>query len=206
MKRAPVKPIQLKPDQIHDIQQAVFSLAEKQLDARYFLVDVAYEKEAGYWYLRLYVDLREGMISISECEEISRALEADIEALPQLADLAYNFEVSSPGVFRPLKTEREFAFYQGRPVRIAAKTEAKGGKKGAKSLTTDLPTVAEGVLKAYNAETQALTLTKAQEQKDFEVALTSGQLVYLNPVIHFPEEDEAVDTALTDDADEDDAL
>lgn len=189
MKRTPAKPVQLKPDQIQAIQQAVFSLAENQLDSRYFLVDVAVDKEFGYWYLRLYVDLKEGAISISECETISRAIEPAIEALPQLADFAYHFEVSSPGLFRPLKTGREFAFYQGEPVRVTGKAEGKA-KKNAQSLST----VAEGILKRFNEETQTLTLEKIADGKDFEVALTPGQAVYLNPVIQFPDEDDALET------------
>lgn len=201
MKRAPVKPIQLKQDQIHAIQQAVFQLVETQLDPQYFLVDVAVEKEFGYWYLRLYVQRKQGAISISECETISRSLEPAIEALPQLSDFAYNFEVSSPGLFRPLKTAREFAFYQGEPVRVTGKPDGKS-KKNVQTLST----VAEGTLKGFNEDTQVLTLTKSNENKDFEVTLTPGQAIYLNPVIRFPDEDEAVEMASDDDIENEEAL
>ena len=142
MKHAPVKPIQFKPEQVQEIQQAVFSLAETHLDNQFFLVDTRFEKEMGYWYLRLYVDLKEGFISVSECEIISRSLETLIESLPQLADVAYFLEVSSPGLFRPIKTQREFAFYHGEPVRVTGEPDIKNKKKAAKTLVSDLPTLA----------------------------------------------------------------
>ena len=192
MKRAPVKPIQFQAEQIQDIQQAVFSLAEAHLDAKFFLVDTVFEKDMGYWYLRLYVDLKEGTISISECEEISRALDTLIEALPQLADAAYNLEVSSPGLFRPLKTQREFIFYQGEPVRVTGEPDIKNKKKAAKTLVSELPTVAEGVLQGYDADRQALSLKDQQTGKLFEVCLIANQSVYLNPVIRFPEEEDTL--------------
>ncbi|WP_373532144.1 ribosome maturation factor RimP [Vampirovibrio sp.] len=190
MKNAPVKPIQFKPEQIQDIQQAVFSLAETHLDEKYFLVDTVFEKEMGYWYLRLYVDLKEGSISISECEAISRSLDTLIEALPSLTDAAYFLEVSSPGLFRPIKTEREFAFYQGEPVRITGTPDIKNKKKAAKTLVSDLPTVAEGTLQGYDVAKQALSLKDPKTGKLFEVCLDPSQSVYLNPVIRFPEEED----------------
>lgn len=196
MKRASAKPIQLKPDQIQEIQQAVFRVTDTQLDARYFLVDVALEKEFGYWYLRLYVDLKEGAISISDCEAISRALESIIEAIPQLADFAYNFEVSSPGLFRPLKTPREFEFYRGKPVRVTGKADGK-----TKKASQSLPTVAEGTLQAFDEATQTLTLAKNTDGKAFSITLAPGQSIYLNPVIQFPD-DEAGEDAVNDDFDE----
>lgn len=198
MKRAPAKPLQFNAEQIQDIQQAVFSLAEANLDEKFFLVDTVFEKEMGYWYLRLYVDLKEGAISISECEEISRALDTLIESLPQLVDAAYNLEVSSPGLFRPLKTQREFNFYQGEPVRVTGEADVKNKKKAAKTLVSDLPTIAEGLLLGYKSDQQTLSLTDQQTGKPFEVRLTAGQSVYLNPVIRFPDEEDVVASETTD--------
>ncbi len=203
MKRAPVKPIQLKPEQIHEIQQAVFQLAEGMLDACYFLVDVAYEKEMGYWYLRVYVDLKEGGIAIHECEQISRLLEPAIEALPQLAELSYNLEVSSPGLFRPIKTVREFTFYAQKPVRVTGLPELKNAKKAAKTLLNDLPTVAEGLLQSFDESRQMVSLKSAADEKVFEVSLAENRTVYLNPVIRTPEEDaEEESDAFSDEDDE----
>jgi ribosome maturation factor RimP len=192
MKHAPVKPIQFNPEQVQEIQQAVFSLAETHLNNQYFLVDTCFEKEMGHWYLRLYVDLKKGSISVSECETISRSLDTLIESLPQLADVAYFLEVSSPGLFRPIKTQREFAFYNGEPVRVTGEPDLKNKKKAAKTLVSDLPTLAEGILQGYEADRQALSLKNPQTGTLFEVCLNTTQSVYLNPVIRFPDEEDTM--------------
>lgn len=192
MKRVPVKPIQLTPEQVQEIETAVFDAVEKRLDPRFFLLDVALEKEAGYWYLRIYVELRNGAISISDCEQISRELDPVMDELPALKDLPYNLEISSPGVFRPLKREREFAFFQGRPVRIEVQQPTEKGKKKAAKAGASKPAVKmpEGILQSYDAEKHLVVLKSQQDDKTFEVPLGETQVVCLNPVIHFPEEDE----------------
>lgn len=196
MKRASVKPAQFQPEAIQAIQEAVFALVESQLDPRFFLVDVAFEKEAGYWYLRIFVDLKEGSIALNECEALSRELEPAIEALPILVDLSYNLEMSSPGLFRPVKTEREFNFYQGEPVRVVGPAPAvKNAKKAARALPSDLPAIAEGILQGYDLATHALSLKNPTDGSISQIALSDEQTVYLNPTIRFPEED-ANDEAL----------
>ena len=70
------------------------------------LVDVEYVKEGANWYLRVYAD-KEGGINIDDCVLISRALEEKLDADDFIAD-AYILEVSSPGLGRPLKKEKDF--------------------------------------------------------------------------------------------------
>lgn len=198
MKHAPVKPNQFNPEQVQEIQQAVFSLAETHLDNQFFLVDTRFEKEMGHWYLRLYVDLKEGSISVSECETISRSLDTLIEALPQLTDAAYFLEVSSPGLFRPIKTQREFTFYHGEPVRVTGEPDIKSKKKAAKTLVSDLPTLAEGILQGYEEAKHALSLKDPKTGTLFEVCLDTTQSVYLNPVIRFPDEEDTMASTTSD--------
>jgi len=80
------------------------------------LVDVEYVKEGGTWYLRAYID-KPGGITVDDCEIISRALS---EALDEtdFIDEAYILEVSSPGLGRPLKKERDFARSLGEEVEL----------------------------------------------------------------------------------------
>lgn len=67
----------------------------------YELCDVAIEKEPTGRYLRIYID-QEGGITLDDCERYHRAVQ------PQLEDFDYDFlEVCSPGIDRPLKTERD---------------------------------------------------------------------------------------------------
>lgn len=70
------------------------------------LVDVEYVKEGANWYLRVYAD-KEGGINIDDCVLISRALEEKLDAEDFIED-AYILEVSSPGLGRPLKKEKDY--------------------------------------------------------------------------------------------------
>ncbi|MDD2978761.1 MAG: ribosome maturation factor RimP [Hespellia sp.] len=80
------------------------------------LVDVEYVKEAGTWYLRAYID-KPGGIAVNDCELISRAFSEVLDAEDYIDD-AYIFEVSSPGLGRPLKKEKDFIRNQGEEVEI----------------------------------------------------------------------------------------
>ena len=80
------------------------------------LVDVEYVKEGGTWYLRTYID-KEGGISIDDCEKVSRRL-SDILDEKDYIDDTYIMEVSSPGLGRPLKKEKDFTRSLGKEVDI----------------------------------------------------------------------------------------
>lgn len=82
----------------------------------YELVDVEYVKEGGNWYLRAYID-KEGGIDINDCETVSRALSDKLDELDYIED-SYILEVSSPGLGRPLKKERDFERNLGKEVEI----------------------------------------------------------------------------------------
>jgi ribosome maturation factor RimP len=209
MKRSPVKSMQLTPETVRAIELAVFQAVERHLESRFYLLDVTLEKEAGYWALRIYVEETGGAISLSDCETISRSLEDMLDALPQLGDLSYNLEVSSPGLFRPLKRQREFDFFMGRPVRVeAVRQPGKGAKKAQPALGAKPGLNAqEGILQAYDAERHAVTLKRPTVDETFEVLLNDTNVIYLNPVIHFPDADEtALDESMSVETDSDNPL
>lgn len=80
------------------------------------LVDVEYVKEGSNWYLRLYID-KPGGINIDDCEVISRALSDKLDEEDYIED-AYILEVSSPGLGRPLKKDKDFARNIGNEVEL----------------------------------------------------------------------------------------
>ena len=80
------------------------------------LVDVEYVKEGGNWYLRAYID-KPGGIFINDCEVVSRRL-SDILDEKDFIEDAYIMEVSSPGLGRPLKKEKDFKRSLGMEVDI----------------------------------------------------------------------------------------
>lgn len=83
---------------------------------RFELVDVEYVKEGGNWYLRAYID-KPGGITVDDCEVISRALSDKLDE-DDFIDEAYILEVSSPGLGRPLKKEKDFARSIGQEVEL----------------------------------------------------------------------------------------
>ncbi len=80
------------------------------------LVDVEYVKEGSTRYLRAYLD-KPGGIKIGDCETASRAWEAELDRADFIDD-AYTLEVSSPGLLRPFKKDRDFARNIGNDVEI----------------------------------------------------------------------------------------
>jgi ribosome maturation factor RimP len=90
------------------------------------LVDVEYRRERGRWVLRIYLD-KEGGITLNDCSEISGEVGALIE-VNGLINHPYTLEVSSPGLNRPLKREKDFTRNIGKLVRVRTK-EAIDGQK-----------------------------------------------------------------------------
>ena len=83
---------------------------------RFELVDVEYVKEAGNWYLRAYID-KEGGFTVDDCETVSRRLSDWLDKEDFIED-SYILEVSSPGLGRPLKKEKDFVRNKGKEVDI----------------------------------------------------------------------------------------
>ena len=71
------------------------------------LVDVEYVKEGATWYLRAYID-KEGGITVNDCEAVAREMNEILDREDYIEE-SYVFEVSSPGLVRPLKKEKDYA-------------------------------------------------------------------------------------------------
>lgn len=112
------------------------------------LWDVEYVKEAGTWYLRAYID-KEGGIAVDDCEVISRILSDWLDKTDFIED-SYILEVSSPGLGRPLKKERDFERSMGEEVEI----RLYKAKNKQKEFT--------GILKAYDKETVTIETTEGE--------------------------------------------
>ncbi len=123
-----------------DIETYVEGLVQPIVDEHGFeLVDVEYLKEMGQWYLRVYVD-KEGGIFINDCETVSRALDAKMEENNPIKD-GYILEVSSPGLDRPLKKEKDFKRSIGRKVEVKLYKPLNGSK------------LYEGILEGFTDDT-----------------------------------------------------
>ena len=76
------------------------------------LVDVEYVKEGGSWYLRAYID-KEGGITVNDCADVAREMNEILDREDYIDD-SYIFEVSSPGLGRPLKKEKDYVRSMGK--------------------------------------------------------------------------------------------
>lgn len=132
----------------------------------YEIVDVEYVKEGSDWYLRAYID-KEGGININDCERISRAFEQVLDAKDVIPD-AYILEVSSPGLTRALKKERDFERNLEKPVEVhlfqPMEFEIPGAfdKKG--NPKTEKVKILIGDLKAYSAEMIQIDVGEKEEE------------------------------------------
>ena len=113
------------------------------------LWDVEYVKEAGAWFLRVYID-REGGVSIDDCEAVSRPL-SDLLDEADPIEGSYTFEVSSAGADRALKKPEHFAKYLGAEVEV----KLYRPREGRKELVGTLKDYRDGdvVLESGGAET-----------------------------------------------------
>ena len=80
------------------------------------IYDVEYVKEGSDWYLRAYID-KEGGIAVDDCEVISRILSDWLDQTDFIED-SYILEVSSPGLGRPLKKDKDFQRSIGKEIEV----------------------------------------------------------------------------------------
>jgi ribosome maturation factor RimP len=90
------------------------------------LVDVEYLSEGGRWVLRIYAD-REGGITLDDCARVSREI-GDVIDVKDFFRQPYVLEVSSPGLNRPLKREKDFVRAVGKNIKIKMVTPIEGRK------------------------------------------------------------------------------
>ena len=111
----------------------------------YELWDVEYVKEGSDYYLRVYAD-KEGGFTVDDCEAVSRALDPLLDEEDYISD-AYILEVSSPGLLRPFKKDRDYTRNIGNEIEIHLfKADAEKNKEYV------------GVLDAFDADTVTIEL------------------------------------------------
>ncbi len=121
------------------VEDIVFDIAKPIVDRHSFeLVDIEYLKEGPEWYLRIFID-KEGGITIDDCQVVSEELSEKLDEIDPISH-GYIFEVSSPGIDRPLKTERDYEKNVGKLLEVKFYKPYEGKK------------VIEGLLKEYSQE------------------------------------------------------
>ncbi len=135
------------------VTEAVAQLAQPIVEEQgCTLWDVEYVKEAGVWYLRLYID-KPGGVSINDCEAVSRPVSDKLDEVDPIEG-SYTFEVSSAGADRALKKPEHFAACMGSEVEVKLYRPSEGKKDWV------------GTLSAYDGE--AVTLATPAGEKIFK--------------------------------------
>ena len=129
------------------------------------LVDVEYVKEAGTWYLRIYID-KEGGITVNDCEAVAREMNVLLDEKDFIPD-SYTFEVSSPGLGRPLKKEKDYVRNMGKEVEIRTYRAINRSKEF------------YGLLTAYDKD--SVTIDADGEELRFE----KGEIALIRQAVHF---------------------
>ena len=110
------------------VTQSVTELIEPGLLADGLeLVDVEFKKEGKNWILRIYID-REGGVTLADCQKVSR-LAGDLIEVEEVIEPVYTLEVSSPGLNRVLKKEKDFLKYSGKKIYVQCHAPMDGRKK-----------------------------------------------------------------------------
>ncbi len=130
------------------------------------LVDVEYKKEGSGWYLRFFID-KPGGVGIDDCQAASKAIDPLLDAGMDVPG-HYSLEVSSPGLERPFRTERDFLRNLGAAVSVSL-FEAKDGRKKL-----------EGTLKDFKDGTATVALDGGGE-----LSLRTEEIAKIHKAVRF---------------------
>jgi ribosome maturation factor RimP len=120
------------------------------------LIDLEYRKEGRGWVLRIFMD-KPGGVTLDDCAAMSRQL-GDVIDVEELIPQAYTLEVSSPGLDRPLKTEKDFLRSIGKLIQLSTNFPSEGR------------TFFKGILLDYQA---SACLRLAETKKIWEIPVAS---------------------------------
>ncbi len=140
------------------------------------VVDIEFRPERGGWTLRVYVEkagaseqalsTRDAAVNLELCANVSRDLSPALDVV-DLIPHAYQLEVSSPGVERPLRTERDFVRFAGQKVRLKRRLEPSAeGSAGDRVVMGLLGGVEDGRLRVVDGKrTHEIPLTAIESAR-----------------------------------------
>lgn len=132
----------------------------------YELVDVEYKKNGADMCLTIYIDISSG-ISLDDCEKVHNIINPILDELDPTEDLPYILNVSSPGLDRPFKKQRDYERNYGKEVEIKLYAPLKGKK------------LYEGIL------THKYEHVVEFKVKDEIISIELSKIVYVRPLVKF---------------------
>lgn len=149
------------------IEQSVIEKIQPTVTALgYEIVDVEFEKKNGEDNLTIFIDIPTG-VSLDDCEKVHYAVDPLLDELDPTAGKPYILNVSSPGLDRPFKKQRDYERNYGKEVEIKLYAPLKGKK------------VYEGVL--VTRDENSLTLNLGKE----EIKIENNKIAIARPLVKF---------------------
>ncbi len=148
------------------VEDIVYELAKPVIDRNSFeLVEIEFKREGPDWYLRVYID-KEGGITINDCQSVSEELSVLLDKADPI-EQSYIFEVSSPGIDRPLKTDRDYEKNNEKPIEIKFFSPLNGKK------------AIEGILKGHTIDEVMI------EEEGKLLRIDKSRIALIRPLIKF---------------------
>ena len=149
------------------VSDQVFSLVQPIADGFGLeVIEVLYEKKYDGMNLTVVID-KEGGVTIDDCEKLHRAIDAPLDELDPI-DVPYILNVSSPGIDRPLKTERDYRRNMGKKISVKLYTPLENKKTH------------DGVLVAYDENTFTIETLKSKQ-----LTFNKKDVAKVEPIIEF---------------------
>ncbi|SEF45617.1 ribosome maturation factor RimP [Caloramator fervidus] len=147
---------------VEKIVEIVYDIAKPIVESfNLELVDVEFVKENNEWFLRVFIDKKEG-VTIDDCTNVSRVLSDKLDEIDPIS-VSYYLEVSSPGINRPLKSLKDYEKFKGRKVKIKLFEEIEDKK------------VIKGILNGIKDEKVLIKIKDNELEVDFK-NITSANL------------------------------
>lgn len=108
----------------HEILEKITPLIENTaMRFGYIPIEIEFIKENHRWFLRIYLYSKDKDVTLDDCENVTRSLN---DFLDELIPVKYYLEVSSPGLERKFKSNKEFVYFQGRRISLKLKEPLEG--------------------------------------------------------------------------------
>jgi len=108
----------------HEVLEKITPLIENTaMRYGYIPIEIEFIKENHRWFLRIYLYSKEKDVTLDDCENVTRSLN---DFLDELIPVKYYLEVSSPGLERKFKSNKEFVYFQGRRISLKLKEPLEG--------------------------------------------------------------------------------
>lgn len=142
----------------HEIIEKITPLIENTA-MRFNLIPVEIEfvKENHRWYLRVYLFSYDHPVNLDDCENVTRSME---DFLDELIPCKYYLEVSSPGLERKFKSEKEYVIFRGKNVSIKLKEPPEDGSEQ----------IFKAKLVDYNPH-EGVTVIRLEDEKELTIPM-----------------------------------